>query len=77
MALAITNLCFSGKILLKEQVNSNRVCDAMQDLPWSNIWSAENPVEVLNETRGRMDHLAFLDYFSPFCFLLIEYHCHV
>ena len=21
----------------------------MQDLPWRNIWSAENPVEVLNE----------------------------
>ena len=21
----------------------------MQDLPWRNIWSADNPVEVLNE----------------------------
>ena len=25
------------------------VCGAMQDLPWHNIWSADNPVEVLNE----------------------------
>ena len=25
--------------------------------------------------RGRMDDLSFLDYLSPFCFLLIEFHC--
>ena len=31
------------------QVNWNTVCGAMQDLPWRNIWSADNPVEVLNE----------------------------
>ena len=27
----------------------NTACGAVQDLPWRNIWSADNPVEVLNE----------------------------
>ena len=38
-----------GRIPIKHQVNSNTVCGAMQDLPWRNTWSADNPVEVLNE----------------------------
>ena len=39
----------SRKVFLKHQVNSNRVCGAMQDLPWRNIWPVGNPFEVLNE----------------------------
>ena len=49
MAQAVPNLCISRKVFLKHQVNRNTVCGAMQDLPWRNIWSADNPVEVLNE----------------------------
>ena len=49
MAQAVPNLCVSSKVFLKHQVNWNKVCDAMQDLPWRNSWSADNPVEVLNE----------------------------
>ena len=49
MAQAVPNLCVSGKVFLKHQVNWNTVCGAMQDLPWRNIWSSYNPVEVLNE----------------------------
>ena len=41
--------CVSRKVFLKHQVNSNTVCGAIQDLPWYNIWLADNPVEVLNE----------------------------
>ena len=43
------NLCVSRKVFLKHQVNWNTVCGAIQDLPWSNIRSADNPVEVLKE----------------------------
>ena len=49
MAQDVPNLCVSTKVLIKHQVNWNTVCGAMQDLPWRNIWSADNPVEVLNE----------------------------
>ena len=49
MAQAVSNLCVSRKVFLKHQVNCNTVCGAMQDLPWGNIWLADNPVEVLNE----------------------------
>ena len=49
MAQAVPHLCVSRKVFLKHQVNWNTVCGAMQDLPWHNIWSADNPVEVLNE----------------------------
>ena len=49
MAKAVPNLCVSRKVFLKHQVNWNTVCGEMQDLPWRNIWSADNPVEVLNE----------------------------
>ena len=48
MAQAVINLCVRRKVFLKYQVNSNTVCGAMQDLLWRNIWSADNPVEVLN-----------------------------
>ena len=48
-AQAVPNLCVIRKVILRHQVNWNTVCGAMQDLPWRNIWSADNPVEVLNE----------------------------
>ena len=32
MALAVPNLCVSWKVFLKNQVNWNRVCGAIQDL---------------------------------------------
>ena len=40
---------FISGIFLKHQVNWNTVYGAMRDLPWRNIWSSDNPVEVLNE----------------------------
>ena len=49
MAHGVPKLCVSRKVFLKHQVNWNTVCGAMQDLPWRNIWSGDNPVEVLNE----------------------------
>ena len=49
MAQIVPNLCVSRKVFLKHQVNWNTVCGAMEDIPWRNIWSADNPVEVLNE----------------------------
>ena len=48
MAQAVPNLCVSRKVFLKHQVNWNTVCGAIHYLPWSNIWVADNPVEVLN-----------------------------
>ena len=42
-------MCASSKVFLKHQVNWNTVCGAMQNLPWSNIWSDDNPVELSNE----------------------------
>ena len=39
-------MCYSRKVFLKHQVNRNIVCGAIQDLPWRNIWPADNPVEV-------------------------------
>ena len=48
-AQPVRNLCVSRKVFLKHQVNWNTVCGAMRDLPWSNIWSSANPVEVLNK----------------------------
>ena len=48
-AQAVPNLCVSRKAFLKHKVNWNTVCGAMRDLPWRNIWSSDNPVEVLNE----------------------------
>ena len=49
MAQAVPNFCVYWKVFLKHQVNWNTVCGAIQDLPWRNIRSADNPVEVLNE----------------------------
>ena len=49
MALAVPNLCVSRKVFLKHQVNWDTVCGALQDIPWCNTWSDDNPVEVLNE----------------------------
>ena len=60
MVQAVPNLCVSRKVFFKHKVNWNTVCGAMQDLPWHNIWSADNNVEVLNE------HLcAWLERFVP------------
>ena len=42
MTQAVPNLCVSRKVFLKHQVKWNTVCAAMQDLPWRNIWSADN-----------------------------------
>ena len=49
VAQAVPNFCVSRKVFLKHQVNWNTVCVAKQDLPWRNIWLADNPVEVSNE----------------------------
>ena len=49
MAQAVPNLCVSRKVFLKHQVNRNTLCGAIRELPWSNIWLSDNPVEVLNE----------------------------
>ena len=49
MAQAVPNLCVSRKVFLKHQVYWNTVCGAVLDLPWCNIWSTDNPVEVLIE----------------------------
>ena len=48
MAQAVPNVCVSWKVFLKLGVNWNRVCGAIQDLPWRYIWFADNPVKVLN-----------------------------
>ena len=49
MAQTVPNLCVSRKVFPKHHVNWNTVCGAIDDLPWRNIWLAENPVEVLKE----------------------------
>ena len=49
MTPAVPNLCVSRKVFLKHQVSRITVCGAVQDLLWRNIWSADNPVEILNE----------------------------
>ena len=49
MTQTVPNLYVSSKVFLKHQVNCNTVCGAIQYLPWPNIWSACNPVVVLNE----------------------------
>ena len=46
---AVPNLCVSRKVFLKHQLNWNTVCGAIHDLPYCNIWFADNHVEVLNE----------------------------
>ena len=49
MAQAVPNLCVSRRVFLKHQVNWNTVCGVIRELPLSNIWLSDNPVEVLNE----------------------------
>ena len=49
MAQVVINLSVSCQVFLKHQVNWNTVCGAIQDLPWLNIWLADNPVHVLNK----------------------------
>ena len=49
MAGAVPNLSVSRKVFPKHQVNWNTVCGAIQDLPWRNIWLADNPGDVLNK----------------------------
>ena len=49
MAQAGQNLCVSRKVFLKHKVSWNTVCGTIKDMPWCNIWLADNPVEVLNE----------------------------
>ena len=51
-AEAVPNLCVSRKDFLKHQVNWNTVCGAMRDLPWRNIWSFANPVEVWSSSSS-------------------------
>ena len=41
---AIPNFCVNRKVFLDHQVNWNTVCGAIQELPWCNIWSADNPI---------------------------------
>ena len=45
MALDIPNVCVSRKVLLKHGANWTAVCDAIGELPWRSIWSAENTVK--------------------------------
>ena len=35
-------------MLLKHLVDWTAVCDAIRELPWRSIWSADNPVGILN-----------------------------
>ena len=49
MAQAVPNLRGNRNFFKKYQVNWKTVGGALHDLPWRNIWSADNPVEVLNE----------------------------
>ena len=48
MAQAIPNLWVSRRVLLKHRVNWIAVSDAIGELLWRSIWSADNPVEKLN-----------------------------
>ena len=38
-----------AQVFIKHHVNWNTVCGVIYYLPWDNIWSADNPVEILNE----------------------------
>ena len=49
MAQAVLNLCVSRKVFLKQQVNWNTACGAIQDLPCRSNWLSDNPIEVLNK----------------------------
>ena len=49
MPQAVPNLCVRRKVFIKHQINWNTVSVAILDLPWHNIWLADNHVGVLNE----------------------------
>ena len=49
MAQGVPNLCVCRKVFLKHQVNWKYSLWCNADRPWGSIWSADNPVEVLNE----------------------------
>ena len=49
IAQAVLTLCARMKDFFKYQVNWNTVYGVIKDLPKRNIWSAGNPVEVLNK----------------------------
>ena len=49
MGQAFPNLCVGRKVLIKHQVNWNTIYGAILDVPWCNIWPADNPVAVLNQ----------------------------
>ena len=49
MVQDVPNLSVLRTVFLKNQVNWNTVCSAIQDLPLRDIWSADKPVEVLNK----------------------------
>ena len=51
MAYPFPNLWVSMKVSLKPQVNWITVCGAKQDLNRYHIWSADIPVEVLNDPQ--------------------------
>ena len=38
-----------AQLLQPWTINWNTVCGAMHNLPWRNIWSADNPAQILNE----------------------------
>ena len=42
-------MCVTRKVFFKHQVNWNTVCGVIQNLPWLNIWFADNPVEALKK----------------------------
>ena len=48
MAQAVPNLCVGRKVFLKHQESIGTQSGAIQDLPYDNIWFADNPVEVLS-----------------------------
>ena len=45
---AVPNL-YVRNMFFHHGINWNAVCGVIQDLPWRNIWSADNHVKLLNE----------------------------
>ena len=54
LAQEVPNFCVSKKFFFKHHFNWNTVGGEKQDLPWHNIWLADNPVEVLNEHLSQL-----------------------
>ena len=59
MAQVVPKFCVSRRVFLNHLVNWNTVRGAIQNPPWHNIWSADNPAEVFNE------HLSLLIGYVP------------